>query len=357
MTNIEGLGAIRVVESLLPEILSINSNVSKILIPITGQFEHIAKTYNVECIKKNRILPKAISRAFEIYFPGKNLSGPGPFLILGDMPIRKLKEQVVFVHNPHLVSQQKPSFSLRYFKTLVMQRLFSSNAKYVAEFIVQTDVMKLALCERYNIDAGRVYIIPQPPPEWVVRKEREKCREAEKTRNGLHLFYPARAYPHKNHDVLNSPLASELNSIVDSLVLTIPPRSNPKPDAPWIRCVGELDIPDVMTYYEDCDALVFLSKAESYGLPLIEAMWLGKPIICADLPYARSICADGAIYFDPDSFVSFVRAVESLNSTLARGEIKDWSKERKKIPKSWAKVAQSFVDVCEIAKKNISVGR
>ena len=35
------------------------------------------------------------------------------------------------------------------------------------------------------------------------------------------------------------------------------------------------------------DALLFLSTDESYGFPLIEAMFVGLPIICPDLPYAR----------------------------------------------------------------------
>ncbi|WP_342071788.1 glycosyltransferase [Yoonia algicola] len=125
--------------------------------------------------------------------------------------------------------------------------------------------------------------------------------------------------------------------------------SHPRNDVPWIKCVGELDFTDVMSYYEQSDALVFLSKAESYGLPLIEAIWLGKPIVCPDLPYAHTICGDGAIYFDPDSFASFARAIEVLDTTVPRGATQDWSEQRKKFPNTWREVAQRFVDISNLA--------
>ena len=48
----------------------------------------------------------------------------------------------------------------------------------------------------------------------------------------------------------------------------------------------------------DADALLFLSEKD-FGFPLIEAMYLGLPIVCPDLPFARALWND-AIYFDPN---------------------------------------------------------
>jgi glycosyltransferase involved in cell wall biosynthesis len=38
---------------------------------------------------------------------------------------------------------------------------------------------------------------------------------------------------------------------------------------------------------------------ESLGLPLLEAQSLGLPILAADRPYARNVCRESAVYFDP----------------------------------------------------------
>ncbi len=349
MTNIEGLGAVRLVENLLPELLAINPSISKVLTPDTDQFELITKDFGVNSIKKRRFLPKPISRALEVLFPGAGLMGCGPFIVLGDMPIRRLKGQVVLVHNLHLVERPRPRLTLEYFKTSLMQLLFSINSKYVSQFIVQTEVMKTALCSRYNIDEGHVHVIPHPPPKWVTHRPRANSAKMKTERKSLRLFYPARAYPHKNHALLNSPHAEGLADRIESLTLTISPQLNPRKDATWINCVGELDFSEVMRHYEESDALVFLSKAESYGLPLIEAIWLEKPIICPDLPYARSICAEGAIYFDPDSFASFASAIDQLYETVPRGKIQDWSEQRRRFPETWHEVAKRFFEVCNLA--------
>ena len=45
---------------------------------------------------------------------------------------------------------------------------------------------------------------------------------------------------------------------------------------------------------------MFASFCESFGHPLIEALALNKPLVCVDWPYAREICGDAALYFQPD---------------------------------------------------------
>jgi glycosyltransferase involved in cell wall biosynthesis len=62
-------------------------------------------------------------------------------------------------------------------------------------------------------------------------------------------------------------------------------------------------------------ALVSLSKAEGYGLPLVEAMALGTPVIVSDIPIFREIAGDAATYVDPDSAASFAAAVRRFDRT------------------------------------------
>jgi glycosyltransferase involved in cell wall biosynthesis len=57
---------------------------------------------------------------------------------------------------------------------------------------------------------------------------------------------------------------------------------------------------DLVELYNRVDACVFASFCESFGHPLVEALALGKPLVCADWPYAREICGASAAYFDPD---------------------------------------------------------
>lgn len=56
---------------------------------------------------------------------------------------------------------------------------------------------------------------------------------------------------------------------------------------------------ELVALYRSVDACVFPSVCESFGNPLVEALALGKPLVCADRPYARELCGEHALYVDP----------------------------------------------------------
>lgn len=49
--------------------------------------------------------------------------------------------------------------------------------------------------------------------------------------------------------------------------------------------------------YRRARALIFASRCEGFGLPLVEAMMLGVPVIAADAAASREICGKAAVYF------------------------------------------------------------
>jgi len=74
----------------------------------------------------------------------------------------------------------------------------------------------------------------------------------------------------------------------------------------------DIDMPDTMQYlgyvsdgelralYEKAIGFVFPSRYEGFGLPPVEAMFCGCPVIVADIITLREVCAGAALYCDPD---------------------------------------------------------
>src|SRR5262249_25158638 len=88
------------------------------------------------------------------------------------------------------------------------------------------------------------------------------------------------------------------------LVLAGPPPVEPLSfwglDRGWVRHLGYVPDADVPGLYAAATMKVFPSKLEGYGLPLVEAMAAGTPVLAADTPVFREVGGDAACFFPPD---------------------------------------------------------
>lgn len=67
-----------------------------------------------------------------------------------------------------------------------------------------------------------------------------------------------------------------------------------------IMRTGPIDGPNLRHLVREADALVFPSAYEGFGLPPLEAMAAGTPVIAADIAPVREVCAEHAVYFAVD---------------------------------------------------------
>ena len=68
-------------------------------------------------------------------------------------------------------------------------------------------------------------------------------------------------------------------------------------------------------------ASVSASRAEGFGLPVIEAMAVGVPFACTDMPIFHEVGGEAALYFDPDSPADFAAKIRSLEDPATRARV------------------------------------
>jgi hypothetical protein len=341
-TNINGLGASQVVISLLDAFSKDEEFLNSIIhLPETG----ILQNYIPEkgfVNRYRRVLPNSISRLLECIFSRLFFKNE-PTIVLGDIPLRGIKNQVVLVHQPNLIKPSVNSFSGSSLNFRISRFLFAINHKYAKKIIVQTGAMADELIASYPSIKDKVIISPQPVPNWLSVKNMKSRKDI----NKIILFYPAAFYPHKKHQFLKE-LSDylEINKINSSnfeIWITLKEEEFKQfENISFLKNLGRLNPSEMNKKYGEVDGLLFLSSMESYGLPIIEALTLNLPIIIADFKYSRWLCEDLAYYFKPYNIKSFINSLDELSSDVINQKGVNYKNVLNKFPKDWILIADTF---------------
>ena len=122
---------------------------------------------------------------------------------------------------------------------------------------------------------------------------------------------------------------------------------------------GRVRHKEIGSYYRGADAFVLPSVEETFGIPVIEAMGFGVPVVVSDgtllnekyfIPF-REICGDAANYFDPFDPNSIAKSIYIIISNSARREQLIFKGIKQAENYKWEKTATSlekiFTEVCE----------
>ncbi len=97
----------------------------------------------------------------------------------------------------------------------------------------------------------------------------------------------------------------------------------------WNNCIHHLDyLPDelVSLFYAKADVFVYPSYYEGFGLPVLEAMTLGAPVVTSNTSSLPEVTGDAAILVDPNDIISLAEAILNVisdrqlrNQLIAKG--------------------------------------
>ncbi len=212
--------------------------------------------------------------------------------------------------------------------------LVPSALRRAARVITDTEYTRRDLSSRFGVDPARIAVIPLAADPIHRPLDRAACADSVRRKHGISapfILYVGTLQPRKNVGVLIRAFGSlgRRAGLPHKLLIVGKPKYMVEPVHEAIResgraqdivFAGFVDDADLPTYYNAADVFVFPSLYEGFGLPVVEAMQCGTPVICSNASCLPEVVGDGALLADPNDADAFAAALERVLGDSALAE-------------------------------------
>lgn len=336
-------------------------------------YELINKVKNIKNISLY-ILVNDVEKSSKIFGNSSNIrliKMNSKFLSIGEffeLPkvINRFNKRETFFHAPSFVSSPlikcKSAMTIHDLNHIKLPQFYSKFHKYYYKFVVKTSANKASIIFT-DSDFSKNEIV-----EWLecnenkvidtkvgVDKKFSKCNNLKMLNNireryklpQKFILYVGNLKPHKNVGNLFKAM-----SIVEDIKLII----NGKPNEELnniineynlqnkIQFIGYVHDDDLPILYSIAELFVFPSIYEGFGLPPLEAMASGCPVITSNVASLPEVVGDAAGYFNPYDFIEIGNKINKVinDDTLRQNMIKKGIVQAKQF--TWENTIEMIID-------------
>jgi alpha-1,3-rhamnosyl/mannosyltransferase len=211
--------------------------------------------------------------------------------------------QVVTVHD--VIPLKRRSEYLRTGMRFRLRYLAVSRAQRV---VVPTQAVAADVEELLGVDAQRLAVVPEAPAAAFAPRSPEAVASV-RARHGLPEDYLLWVGGLRHPDPRKRVAA--LAAAPRELPLVLVGRTAAwARELPGVILTGEIDDEDLAALYTGARALVFPSDDEGFGLPPVEALACGTPVVASDVPVLREVLSDRATFVDAADVPELVAAAQ-----------------------------------------------
>jgi alpha-1,3-rhamnosyl/mannosyltransferase len=226
-----------------------------------------------------------------------------------------------------------------------------------AVVLVPSTFVRERLLELVDVDAGKVVVLPHGvEPRRRAKPLLDPAAVRRRFRlSGPFVLYPAITYPHKNHLMLIEAFARVRDAHPDVvLVLTggagsceaqLAAAIERRGVGRAVRRLGRVSRSEVDGLYAEAAAVAYPSRYEGFGLPVLEALGAGTPVVAADAASMPEVLGGSGQLVDPDDPEAWATA---LGRVLDHDQTVQTMVERglsRAQDSSWDKLVPVLVDI------------
>ncbi len=252
-----------------------------------------------------------------------------PWNVIG--PVPRSGASVVTVHDIAPVAMPDPRW-LAWRKNLRWRMRFRRSARMATLLLADSAFTAAEIQRMLGVGADRIRVALLAADDFAMTSSADDSGALE--RLGVRAPYVlavGAAEKRKNHGLLERAMRSVVAAHPGTTLVLAGPRrrtSAPSPDTVWMQTLGFVSDAELTALYRNAAALVMPSTYEGFGLPVLEAMRLGTPVICARASSLPEVAGDAALWVKPDDHAELAAAISSvlddrtLRAALSAGSLR-----------------------------------
>jgi glycosyltransferase involved in cell wall biosynthesis len=276
-------------------------------------------------------------------------------------PVGILEPRPVPIPSVYTLTDIQDTFFPQFFsrRSLLARRIHYRNSARMADRVITiSEFSRNALISSYALDPQKVVRIYLGAEEEFYT---DYDRDASPRMEGVpqrYVLYPANRWKHKNHRTLLESIRILNEEYRDdvSLVLTgddphngfdVLAESRELNISDRVISLGFVDKPNLISLYRNAICLCFPSLFEGFGIPLVEAMAVGCPVVCSNTTSIPEVVGDAAVVVEPLDSRGFAQAIHSImTDAKLRADLSDRGRSRARLF-STGKTAEGHLRVFE----------
>lgn len=229
-----------------------------------------------------------------------------PIFYSGAMVVTVHDLTILHIHTGKATQLPRLVYELKRLGYWIVLRVGLSRAKRI--FAV-SETTKREIMEHFGIRPENIVVTPEGIDAVFLQTS---LPESSRPLPARYFLYVGNAYPHKNLDYLLDAFSQFLqeNRAFTDVKLLLVGRIDPfyrrfndevqkRGLSQRVEFVGEVDDGDLVGLYRGAQALVFPSLMEGFGLPALEAIACGTPVVVSDIPVFHEMLGSNALYVNP----------------------------------------------------------
>ena len=289
---------------------------------------------------------------------------PDAVLGLGNQGLLNIDcPQAIWVQSGYLVypTRHFGKISRKALFQIILQRaILRTCLKYSQLLFCHTPVMQQYLADHFGYDMTKIKILPNALSSFLSNTQskssgkKPECLADDK----FNCLILAPYTPHKNPEIILEICLRNFERLKGVKFITTVSEEGSLAGKRFahrleanshlrelIQDVGPIAHEQLESYYRNIQLIIIPSLMESFGIPYLEAMYFGVPILTTDLDFARYLCGDAAAYYDPwrpESLLEELLLLKS-DSRIRQTLIQAGYKQYERFSHSWDDVVKTAI--------------